>query len=103
MKWVDQLQNLRSPELEAYFSLKKRFNNEHLVIARADKGETLVLLTRDQYELKMYDFLNSAGASLTAFSLTKHSMEVRAAIENTRLVFQPALQPQLIQMSYAIP
>mgnify|MGYP006965721654 CR=1 FL=1 len=61
---VEQVEATRSPDLRAYFKVRRRLKDEQLVLAKADIGETIVLLSRSQYEDKGFRFLKDAKASL---------------------------------------
>ena len=60
-----------SPSLETrtFFTLQKRLQHQNLVIAKADKGESLVILSRSDYDEKMIEFLNTPDAKPIKFSL----------------------------------
>ena len=51
-----------TPDFRAYINLRKRLKTEDLVIVKADKGETLVLMERSAYIKKVDDFLKSSNA-----------------------------------------
>jgi len=68
---------------QTYYNVRKFLKDNNLVLATADKGETLVILTRVQYEQKMVSFLHQSGA-------TTHNYSTKTNNTNTRKLTQDA-------------
>jgi len=66
--------------------LSRKIKEENLALVKADKGGTLVLLTRDQYNKKMHDLLQSSGARPSNACLTKYNADIRGLIKASSLV-----------------
>ena len=73
---------------------------EELVLVNADKGKTTVLLSREQYDRKMFDLLRSVNVKRTRFNLKTYNDEVRAAVKTAKHVIA-SNGAFLYQMSYA--
>ena len=74
-----------------------------MVLAKADKGDAIVILTSKQYNEKMLSFLQSSNATRTTFGLKRHNDEVKAAIKNTSFLFGSDMHDKLIQMVSSLP
>jgi len=61
------LENLQSSSKNqntvSYFRLRKLIKEQNLTILKADKSETLITLSRSDYNAKVLDFLHSANAT----------------------------------------
>ena len=65
-------------------SIKKRINDNDLVVSRADNGNTVMILQKTEYDNKVYKVLNSCGATKNAkYSFSAHVTHVRSAINNS--------------------
>ena len=58
------------------------------VIAKADKGETLIALTEADYDAKIRDFLSPSKAVPATFSYDYYNTKVRKAIRDSKTIFQ---------------
>ena len=61
------------PHVLAYRSIEKHLKQKNLVIAKAYKGETLVILARSQYEHKMLEFLKQSGVRIYNYFINTHN------------------------------
>lgn len=90
------------PNNRVFVQLQRRVQQQDLVIVKADKGETLIILSRTNYEEKMLDFLNRSGAKPSNFNLANYNKEIRAAIKCSTLVIRNQGK-DLLQMCVATP
>jgi len=89
-------------ETRTFFNLQKRLRHQNLVIAKADKGESLVILSRSDYDKKMIEFLNTAGAKPIKFSLDAYKERVWNAMKKASMVISVD-RDRLKQMCAAVP
>ena len=61
--------------------LPKKFKSEEIVVTKADKGSSVVLMKKVEYEQKMSLCLESMSAEIdTTFNFDKYNDEIRGAI-----------------------
>lgn len=99
---ISQLYTPLTPELRTYFGLKRRLNQEDLVLVKADRGETLVIMQRTQYDMEVLQFLESAGANHINSPSTSYNKEVRDTINKSKYIL-PEKFSFLRQMSPSLP
>ena len=56
--------------------------NSNLVIAKADKGETLVILPRLVYVNRIHQFLEQSGATPMRYKFTEGNEAIRSILAN---------------------
>ena len=66
---------------------KRSLHDKNSVLVKADKGETLVILQKDEYDRKMFSFLQNANAKPPQYQLTEHNKKVRSILDKPSLVF----------------
>lgn len=70
-------------ELQVLSKIKQRLNSENLIICKADKGNTVTILNKKDYQNKMYDFLETLDATkLTKDPTDKFNTAVNTALSN---------------------
>jgi len=85
-------------------SIHRKLCVSQCVIAKADKGDTLIALTETKYDAKIRDFLLSSNASPATFSFDYYNTKVRKAIRDSKTIFQTsAAQKAVHNMNYAPP
>ena len=103
---ISILDNPSSLHSRSYNALKKRLKQKDLVIAKADKGETLVLLNRDDYDRKIKDFLTQSGASPCNLSINSHSDKTRKLIQGANHIItgsRTSRERRFYIMNYSFP
>ena len=81
-------------------SIGRKIKSEDLVVSKADKGNTVVIMQRAEYDNKICDFLNGNKATLvTGFNFSKFNANVRKAISESRFIIPPALKEALKVMN----
>ena len=70
----------------SFLSIKEKLKRDGLIMAKADKGEALVLMTKDQYEQKLLDFLHQAGASPMDYKFSIHNESIRGKIRKAQFL-----------------
>lgn len=66
---------------QTYVRIKKKLNGNNPILLKADKGESLAIITREIYNQKMSNLLANMGAiHLPVFDLTKHYESIRTII-----------------------
>ena len=66
--------------------MQKKFKSESLYVSKADKGNTVVIMKRNEYDGKVLDFLNTNGGKQIQFNITKFSKGARKYIDMTNLL-----------------
>ena len=92
---IDQLSNtlhtttipvIRASQQTVINSLRSKISTNDLVLRRADKGFTIVLLDRTDYNSKMDDCLTSINAQADPdFNFVSYNTKVRASINKSTL------------------
>ena len=73
-------------------------------IAKADKGEALIVITEAEYDAKVRDFLLSSNAVPATFSFDFYNTEIRKAIRESKIIFPTiASQNSVFNMNYSPP
>jgi len=100
-----QLDGPLSTPLQAFFSLKKRLRETNTCLVKADKGETLILVSNDPYQHKITDFLLKAGATPTNLNINTHSELTREKIRVSKFVItgNQRMRERLYVMNFAFP
>lgn len=78
------------PTKRAMKSISQKVKSNDLVVSKADKGNTVVIMNRDEYDRKINDFLNGNNANLvTGFNFSKFNATVRKAISMSTFIIPP--------------
>ena len=73
------------PETKTIKSLQAKLNHKDATIARADKGNSLVILPIKQYDAKIQDFIKANKFQHTTKDPTKHfQTQIRNSINNSK-------------------
>jgi len=64
-------------------SLRRKVVSEKLVITKADKGNTVVVMDGGNYNAKVIEFIQSNGGLRINFDFSKHCREVRDSINKS--------------------
>jgi len=84
-------------------SLESSLKKHNFVLAKADKGESLVVrLTRQRYDDKIKQFITASQLTKIHFSLEEHSKIIQKAIKSNPLVVSGDPE-RLFVMNYALP
>ena len=76
--------------LKTVRSIQRQLLTEDLVIQKADKGNCLVILKREDYIKKCYEFIHKSNLSLLEKDPTqKFQKAIRDAIRSSKELFQP--------------
>ena len=76
-------------------SIKKKMCENNVIVCRADKGNTLVMIDRNVYKQKVEDTLQTCGATIDPeFNFKSHVDEVRKLINGIKVVVKkvPAIK-----------
>ena len=84
---VSQLMATPNQTTRTYLQLRKRLKQQNLALMKADKGETLIIMNRADYNKKVWDFLTQAGAKPIRYAFTDYNEKIRAILEKTSLIF----------------
>jgi len=82
--------------------LQKRIKEYDLVLAKADEGEALILLSKTDYREKVLDFLRNANATPSKYKFTEYNSSVRAVLDKQSRIFRNNGE-FLKQMAVAVP
>jgi len=67
--------------------IRKEIKDHDLIVTKADKGNSVVILKRSDYRQKILEFLNSNNATqCDTFSFSKLNDKVRAAIHGSKYI-----------------
>ena len=83
---LQQFDRPPSQVTKSFLSIKEKLKRDGLIMAKADKGEALVLITKDQYEQKLLDFLHQAGASPTDYKFSTQNESIRGKIRKAQFL-----------------
>jgi len=67
-----------------------------LCIAKADKGNSVVVMDQFTYDRKIFDFINDNNGSIVNFNFSRFSYSVRKAIVKSEYVIEPCEKRFLI-------
>lgn len=102
-KMTSQMSKATIPQSCYIFrSLQQKLKKEDLVICKADKGETLIILSRKTYDEKIQTFLSNSRATCIPYSLKAYNATIRSAVNNSKHVFQ-GKRDHLLQMCPSTP
>jgi hypothetical protein len=74
-------------ELRLVKQIKEKLSTSNAVVARADKGHSIVIMYRDTYEQKVTDFISESGATETNNHTTKRfQSELRRTLNECKQV-----------------
>jgi hypothetical protein len=69
------------PEAKLINSIQRKLKDNDALITRADKGNSIVILTTNQYETKLQDFLRNSDFHTSTFDPSPaFQTQIRAAI-----------------------
>ena len=74
-----------SSDNRTYIILKKLKEN-NVCFVKADKGESTIVMNREQYQTKIFDFLQENGATPIHYNIKTLSKNIRQLIDNSSLV-----------------
>ena len=84
-------------DYETERSIKNKITNNDLVLAKADKGNSSVLLTKNSYNGKITDFINSNNlATMNNNPTSRYNTKIKNALDKTKLVFNNETKNTLI-------
>ena len=89
-KLSEIIHSLSAPVMEkdihrTLVQLRKKLTKNHTLVTKADKGNTIVLMDREDYDLKMKECLRSIQAEEDPdFDFKKYNDKVRTAINGCK-------------------
>ena len=84
----------------AILSIKKKIDDNELVISRANKGNTVVILLKTEYDNQVYEVLNSCGATKNAkYCFSAHITQVMFFINNSNQLLKKVSVEKALLMS----
>ena len=84
---VGELADPPPPSTRAYFRLQQRIKEQNLVLAKADKGEALILLSKTNYSDEVLEFLHKANATPLRYKFTEYNTKIRAVLDKPSQIF----------------
>ena len=85
-------------------SLKQKIKEHDLIITKADKGNTTVILNKTEYIEKTVEFLNNNEIKeLTKDPTNKFQKQIKSALKETEYILTKAEKSKLINMNPKIP
>lgn len=83
--------------------IRKKVHDNQLVIARADKGASVVILDQAEYTEKVESFLRANNANEHTCNIITHNDKVKKAIKNSSRIIPTAKKYGLMEMNPKIP
>ena len=99
---VKSIKSTHDPDVHTFFRIKRKLSQGGLCIAKADKGESLVILPRADYVNKIQAFLEASGAVVTKYNFTEYNAKTRSKIKNSKYVITEK-HDSLLQMNASLP
>ena len=90
-------------KLDIKSNSQRRLKLLDLVIAKADKGETLVILNRLDYVNQIHQFLEQSGATPMRYKFTERNEAIRSILANKNSLLFGNEGEKLTQMCVATP
>jgi hypothetical protein len=88
------------PILRTIKTIKEKIESSNLVISKADKGNSVVVMERLVYDQKMLEFLtNNGGIVNNDFKFSKFNAEVRKVISGSEFIIPPSSKSSLKVMN----
>jgi hypothetical protein len=85
-------------------NIKKKLGENHAIIAKSDKGNSTVIITVDEYNQKLHDFITSNNFnSIRSEPTNKFQTKVRELIRKSTHLIQDAQKWQNINLNPTTP
>lgn len=85
-------------------TVKRKIRDNNLVVSKADKGNTVVIMDRTEYIEKTEDFLKSGNTiKLKKDPTSKYNTHLKQALKDTNFILTKNEKNKLINMNPAIP
>ena len=93
------LPRMNNYAIEVIKGIKRKVREEGLIITKADKSNTIVVMEKSSYVSKVYDVLDQCGAKENdSFNFLKHVKEVRREINKCKFIIKtPSLKKLLLE------
>lgn len=89
---------------DALKSIMKKVKEENIVVTKADKGNTVVLMDRSDYTTKVNECLTSIGAvPAPDFNFNKYNTAVRSQVNTSKYIFDKEPLKKAVLISNPIP
>lgn len=89
--------NCGGPELRTVRSLQQKIDNNDLIVTKADKGNSIVILNKDEYINKVQDIIHSDDfIPLRSDPTTRYNTEVKNNINHCKFLFPNDYSSRLI-------
>ena len=97
--------NFPSPPTSVIKSIQRKVNSNNLCMMKADKGHSLVIMTRNSYDTKMTEFLtnNNAIDVTSKFNFNKFNALVRKHISDSQFIIEKRSKPFLKTFNPRLP
>jgi len=86
--------------------VRRKIREEELIITKADKGNTIVIMKESNYEMKVLEVLEKCGATVNEefdFPAHAHVKEVRKVINKSKFIAPGPSQKKVILVSNPTP
>jgi hypothetical protein len=80
-------------------SIKEKIRTNDLIISKADKGNSVVIMSRTDYDNKMREFINANGGERVSFDFVKFNSSVRQCIKMSEFVIDDHQKRSLVIMN----
>ena len=85
-KNLQRLQNKHEHEISKLKNIERKLKNNEAIVTNADKGNTLVIMQRSDYNVKVNNFISSDNyEALSEDPTKKYTLSLNAQIENSKL------------------
>ena len=86
------LQPMDSKTRSILTGLRKKLNHENLILTRADKGSTAVVMKRNDYDSKILQFLEDSNCKVASvdstFNFSSHVSQVRTIVNKSKSIIK---------------
>ena len=80
-------------------SLQQKVKDNHLVVTKADKGNSTVVMDRSDYDDKLLTFIQDNDGKKIDFDICKLSVDVRRCIRGSEFIIPPNKKHTLVSMN----
>jgi hypothetical protein len=80
-------------------SLKRKVKDGDLIVTKADKGNSTVVMDRTAYDEKIMTFINDNSGKKIDFNFCKFAVDVRRRIMDSELIIPPEKKQRLLSMN----
>jgi len=103
-KEKNQANKLRHTQQKSLKSIKQKIKDEDLIITKADKGNTVVVMGKSEYQEKTLQFLNNNDVTEIKKDPTNiHQTAVKRTLKNTDLIFTEKEKQRIVNPNPKLP